>query len=109
MLQSIGQEKSAGRVASELFHIAISPCFIASPALGANRVHFALTVDPELDAHSSIHSQAKIALKASSENQLVELETAAKDLNLCARAVNDPFVAFMHSSDNQLISVFTGK
>ncbi|KAJ7225737.1 PTH2-domain-containing protein [Mycena pura] len=48
--------------------------------------------NPQLVKHWERTGQAKIALKASSENQLVELETAAKDLNLCARAVNDPEV-----------------
>ncbi|KAF9647488.1 peptidyl-tRNA hydrolase II, partial [Thelephora ganbajun] len=34
--------------------------------------------------------QAKIALKGTSENQLLELEAIAKRLNLCARLVRDP-------------------
>ncbi|KDR84776.1 hypothetical protein GALMADRAFT_217839 [Galerina marginata CBS 339.88] len=34
--------------------------------------------------------QAKIALKAKSEDQLLELEAIAKSLNLCARSVLDP-------------------
>ncbi|KAF8971557.1 peptidyl-tRNA hydrolase, partial [Flammula alnicola] len=34
--------------------------------------------------------QAKIALKAKSEDQLLELEAIAKSLNLCARSVQDP-------------------
>ncbi|KAI0932486.1 hypothetical protein AcW2_001103 [Taiwanofungus camphoratus] len=33
--------------------------------------------------------QAKIALKASSEEQLLELEAIAKSVNLCARAIHD--------------------
>lgn len=37
-------------------------------------------------------SQAKIALKAKSEEQLLELEAIAKSLNLCARSVQDPCV-----------------
>ncbi|PPQ90434.1 hypothetical protein CVT25_014952, partial [Psilocybe cyanescens] len=34
--------------------------------------------------------QAKIALKAKSEDELLELEAIAKSLNLCARSVTDP-------------------
>lgn len=37
-------------------------------------------------------SQAKIALKAASEEQLDELEAIAKSLNLCARAIHDAYV-----------------
>lgn len=33
--------------------------------------------------------QAKIALKASSEDQLLELEAVAKSINLCARSIHD--------------------
>ena len=33
--------------------------------------------------------QAKIALKGTSEDQLMELEAIAKSLNLCARAIHD--------------------
>ncbi|KAF8168318.1 peptidyl-tRNA hydrolase, partial [Crassisporium funariophilum] len=33
--------------------------------------------------------QAKIALKATSEDQLLELEAIAKSLNLCARSIQD--------------------
>lgn len=36
---------------------------------------------------SGLHRQAKIALKAKSEEQLLELEAIAKSLNLCARSV----------------------
>jgi PTH2 family peptidyl-tRNA hydrolase len=37
-------------------------------------------------------SQAKIALKATSEQQLLELQALAKTHNLCARSVRDAFV-----------------
>ena len=37
-------------------------------------------------------SQAKIALKGTSEDQLLELEAIAKSLNLCARLVRDGWV-----------------
>lgn len=33
--------------------------------------------------------QAKIALKVTSEDQLLELEAIAKSLNLCARSIQD--------------------
>ena len=36
-------------------------------------------------------SQAKIALKGSSEEQLAEFEAIAKSLNLCARAVHNKY------------------
>ena len=36
--------------------------------------------------------QAKIALKADSEDDLLELEAVAKSLNLCARAIHDASV-----------------
>jgi len=39
-----------------------------------------------------ISRQAKIALRASSEDQLVELEAIAKSLNLCARSIHDASV-----------------
>jgi peptidyl-tRNA hydrolase len=42
--------------------------------------------------------QAKIALKASSEDELLELEAIAKSLNLCARSIQDMSVhAYLHS------------
>ncbi|KAJ7275261.1 PTH2-domain-containing protein [Mycena haematopus] len=43
----------------------------------------------QLVRHWERTGQAKIALKATSEKQLLELETAAKRLNLCARLVKD--------------------
>jgi peptidyl-tRNA hydrolase len=33
--------------------------------------------------------QAKVALKAGSEDELLELEAIAKSLNLCARSIQD--------------------
>lgn len=46
-----------------------------------------------LVTHSSIvSSQAKIALKGTSEEQLLELEAIAKSLNLCARSIIDAYV-----------------
>ncbi len=51
--------------------------------------------------------QAKIALKAKSEDQLLELEAVAKSLNLCARAVQDSYVLrpfFDHSVCVDMVS-----
>jgi len=45
--------------------------------------------NPKLIQHWERTGQAKIALKGTSEDQLVELETIAKSLNLCARSVRD--------------------
>ncbi|KAJ7293359.1 peptidyl-tRNA hydrolase PTH2-domain-containing protein [Mycena rebaudengoi] len=45
--------------------------------------------NPQLVKHWERTGQAKIALKATSEKQLQELETLAKSLNLCARSVQD--------------------
>ncbi|KXN83558.1 putative peptidyl-tRNA hydrolase 2 [Leucoagaricus sp. SymC.cos] len=45
--------------------------------------------NPKLVSHWERTGQAKIALKASSENQLIELEAIAKSLNLCARSIHD--------------------
>jgi len=45
--------------------------------------------NPQLVKHWERTGQAKIALKATSEKQLMELETLAKSLNLCARSVHD--------------------
>ncbi|KAJ7139906.1 peptidyl-tRNA hydrolase PTH2-domain-containing protein [Mycena epipterygia] len=45
--------------------------------------------NPQLVKHWERTGQAKIALKATSEKQLLELEALAKSLNLCARSVQD--------------------
>ncbi|KAJ7706414.1 peptidyl-tRNA hydrolase [Mycena rosella] len=45
--------------------------------------------NPQLVKHWERTGQAKIALKATSEKQLAELETVAKRLHLCARSVQD--------------------
>jgi len=45
--------------------------------------------NPKLVKHWERTGQAKIALKATSEKQLLELEMQAKILNLCARSVQD--------------------
>lgn len=43
----------------------------------------------KLVQHWERTGQAKIALKATSEDQLLELEAIAKSLNLCARSIHD--------------------
>ncbi|KAH6917605.1 peptidyl-tRNA hydrolase 2 [Coprinopsis sp. MPI-PUGE-AT-0042] len=48
-----------------------------------------LRSNPSLLKHWERTGQAKIALKASSEDQLLELEAIAKSLNLCARSIVD--------------------
>jgi PTH2 family peptidyl-tRNA hydrolase len=45
--------------------------------------------NPKLVHHWERIGQAKIALKADSEEQLMELEAIAKSLNLCARSIQD--------------------
>lgn len=44
------------------------------------------------DEANPLFRQAKIALKAKSEEQLLELEAIAKSLNLCARSIEDMYV-----------------
>lgn len=48
-----------------------------------------LRSNPGLLKHWERTGQAKIALKANSEDQLLELEAIAKSLNLCARSIVD--------------------
>ncbi|OJA21256.1 hypothetical protein AZE42_02539 [Rhizopogon vesiculosus] len=48
-----------------------------------------LRTNPELLQHWERTGQAKIALKGSSEDELLELEAIAKSLNLCARSILD--------------------
>ncbi|KAK0465323.1 peptidyl-tRNA hydrolase PTH2-domain-containing protein [Desarmillaria tabescens] len=45
--------------------------------------------NPTLVNHWERTGQAKIALKATSEEQILELEAIAKSLNLCARSIKD--------------------
>ncbi|GLB36394.1 putative peptidyl-trna hydrolase [Lyophyllum shimeji] len=45
--------------------------------------------NPKLVQHWERTGQAKIALKATSEEQILELEAIAKSLNLCARSIVD--------------------
>jgi hypothetical protein len=59
----------------------------ACNTLGANWVNPDTTTP--LNFSTGYISQAKIALKGVSEEQLLELEAIAKSLNLCARSIED--------------------
>ncbi len=54
-------------------------------------------------------SQAKIALKAASEEQLDELEAIAKSLNLCARAIHDAYVTRGRISYQETDMLYSGR
>jgi len=45
--------------------------------------------NPKLVRHWEVTGESKIALKASSEDEILELEAIAKSLNLCARSIED--------------------
>ena len=47
-------------------------------------------------------SQAKVALKAGSEEELLELEAIAKSLNLAARSILDASVTDLYASEMRL-------
>ena len=61
----------------------------ANPPLGSDRVNAAPGSSLYDVSLSILQSQAKIALKASSEEEILELEAIAKSLNLCARSIQD--------------------
>ncbi|KAI5991512.1 peptidyl-tRNA hydrolase, partial [Pisolithus albus] len=48
-----------------------------------------MKTNPKLVQHWERTGQAKIALRSSSEDELLELEAIAKSLNLCARSILD--------------------
>ncbi|KIJ68732.1 hypothetical protein HYDPIDRAFT_24985 [Hydnomerulius pinastri MD-312] len=48
-----------------------------------------MKTNPQLVKHWERTGQAKIALRGSSEDELLELEAVAKSLNLCARSIID--------------------
>ncbi|TFK41374.1 peptidyl-tRNA hydrolase PTH2-domain-containing protein [Crucibulum laeve] len=66
-----------GKVAAQCGHATLA-CYKALVKL-----------NPKLVRHWEQTGQAKIALKATSEDQLLELEAIAKSLNLCARSIQD--------------------
>jgi PTH2 family peptidyl-tRNA hydrolase len=45
--------------------------------------------NPKLVRHWEVTGQTKVALKASSEDEILELEAIAKSLNICARSIQD--------------------
>ncbi|KAF7320240.1 hypothetical protein MKEN_00808500 [Mycena kentingensis (nom. inval.)] len=68
--------------------------------------------NPQLVRHWERTGQAKIALKATSEKQLLELEATAKDRNLCARVVRDgeqKTVLAIGPAPVELVNAVTGK
>lgn len=67
-------------------HLAKS--FSATKALGTDRVSISTIMQNGLRTRIP-NSQAKVALKASSEDELLELEAIAKSLDLCARSILD--------------------
>ena len=67
--------------------------FLACTTLGQDGVGF----DILLWIHSVFNikrRQAKIALRADSDDQLLQLEAIAKSLNLCARSIQDQYAFF---------------
>ena len=63
----------------------------ASETLGADWVGVTRRV-PAMRSSDVTYRQAKIALKATSEDELLELEAMAKSLNLAARSILDALV-----------------
>jgi peptidyl-tRNA hydrolase len=63
--------------------------FTARPALGEYGVKFKFCIASTQVSVNQWIRQAKIALKATSEGELLELEAIAKSLNLCARSIQD--------------------
>ena len=61
----------------------------AGTPLGSNRVNAAPWLLSRCRLTLDAQSQAKIALKASSEDEILELEAIAKSLNVCARSIQD--------------------
>ncbi|KAJ7071240.1 peptidyl-tRNA hydrolase PTH2-domain-containing protein [Mycena amicta] len=68
--------------------------------------------NPQLVRHWERTGQAKIALKATSEKQLMELEADAKRRNLCARVVKDGEVRTVLAigpAPVEMVNVVSGK
>jgi len=68
---------SSGKIAAQCGHATLA-CYKAL-----------YKTNPGLLRHWERTGQAKIALKATSEEDLLEMEAVAKSLNLCARAIHD--------------------
>ncbi|KAF8078363.1 peptidyl-tRNA hydrolase 2 [Lyophyllum atratum] len=68
---------TSGKIAAQCGHATLA-CYKAL-----------VKTNPKLVQHWENTGQAKIALKATSEDQILELEAIAKSLNLCARSITD--------------------
>ncbi|KAH7911233.1 peptidyl-tRNA hydrolase PTH2-domain-containing protein [Hygrophoropsis aurantiaca] len=68
---------TSGKIAAQCGHATLA-CYKAL-----------MRTNPGLVQHWERTGQAKIALKGSSEDELLELEAIAKSLNLCARSILD--------------------
>ncbi|KAI0005470.1 peptidyl-tRNA hydrolase PTH2-domain-containing protein [Russula compacta] len=68
---------TSGKIAAQCGHATLA-CYKAL-----------VKTNPKLVHHWEVTGQAKIALKASSEEEMLELEAIAKSLNLCARSIQD--------------------
>ncbi|KAI0085616.1 peptidyl-tRNA hydrolase PTH2-domain-containing protein [Irpex rosettiformis] len=68
---------TSGKIAAQCGHATLA-CYKAL-----------VKTNPKLLQHWERTGQAKVALKASSEDELLELEAIAKSLNLCARSIQD--------------------
>jgi PTH2 family peptidyl-tRNA hydrolase len=55
------------------------------------------------------HSQTKVALKCDSEDELLLLQAKAKDLNLCARSIQDALVYTICTTDKHLTRFDSGR
>jgi cytochrome c-type biogenesis protein CcmH/NrfF len=95
LLQNVGQKESKSEACGTICRSYVDPLglfVLASPPLGSDRVSLSLTPGSLLVFCVSLsirQSQAKIALKVSSEDEILELEALAKSLNLCARSIQD--------------------
>ncbi|KAJ7431802.1 peptidyl-tRNA hydrolase PTH2-domain-containing protein [Mycena galericulata] len=61
--------------------------------------------NPKLVKHWERTGQAKIALKATSEKQLLDLESLAKTLDLCARSVQDPEATRVEADTRTVLAI----
>ncbi|KAK7463834.1 hypothetical protein VKT23_005770 [Stygiomarasmius scandens] len=61
--------------------------------------------NPSLVRHWERTGQAKIALKANSEDQLLELEAIAKSLNLCARSIEDAGLTEVEAGTRTVLAI----
>lgn len=64
-------------------------CITVTPSMGKQWVGLAVLC--RLGAYAD-HSQTKIALRCSDEEELLVMQAQAQSLNLCARSIRDAFV-----------------